>query len=632
MEYKIAVIPGDGIGVDVIREAVRSLDKIGEVYGHQFHKVERLVGGCCIDAYSVPIQPETLELCRECDAILFGAAGGPKWDHLPRAQRPESGLAALRRGFNLFCNLRPAKLYPDLRENSPLKNEVLDRGLDLLLVRDLIGGIYFGEKGMHELEIPVYKDYFLLFDECEKAIQDVGYRGDIYLPVEDFFKFENKAMVSATPIVPSDPRFEENGFKILKLVPTYDSRIELTLCTTNNTVAVMRKLLKRLENETVCVFLNSTETILSLIYALRLQGRSRVFCSEKSVRKLKQMNFTDASETLDELAPVNFLTSRFYAAVDIKLDYKPHVILLTDVMRAPFSAVDPQTEVVQAIGRFRNGVARAYHIANTSDNLQCLTREALERRLTGEENIYNQIRQIQPDGEDEAQARFQALNGMAYKRFVTRDGNRNHFMWDNAWTDEQIKAYYRYPSTLTAAYKSAPFRLTVCTAHYPITDADRLRREKAKMNTRELWREVVGQLAKLQTAHSDMEPAFLQEELGNEFAAIVQAFTILGAKRMEELGYSRSKIEAAMTRTEENVLLTAPKMQEAVYAQYKTGDLVACSEINNFLHRLIVNNGIPFEGRRVDRKVVKLFFEIEDDTKRLGGQKAFLLGKKMFEF
>ena len=485
---------------------------------------------------------------------------------------------------------------------------------------------------MHELEIPVYKDYFLLFDECEKAIQDVGYRGDIYLPVEDFFKFENKAMVSATPIVPSDPRFGENGFKILKLVPTYDSRIELTLCTTNNTVAVMRKLLKRLENETVCVFLNSTETILSLIYALGLQGRSRVFCSEKSVRKLKQMNFTDASETLDELAPVNFLTSRFYAAVDIKLDYKPHVILLTDVMRAPFSAVDPQTEVVQAIGRFRNGVARAYHIANTSDNLQCLTREALERRLTGEENIYNQIRQIQPDSEDEAQARFQALNGMAYKRFVTRDGNRNHFMWDNAWTDEQIKAYYRYPSTLTAAYKSAPFRLTVCTAHYPITDADRLRREKAKMNTRELWREVVGQLAKLQTAHSDMEPAFLQEELGNEFAAIVQAFTILGAKRMEELGYSRSKIEAAMTRTEENVLLTAPKMQEAVYAQYKTGDLVACSEINNFLHRLIVNNGIPFEGRRVDRKVVKLFFEIEDDTKRLGGQKAFLLGKKMFEF
>lgn len=83
MEYKIAVIPGDGIGVDVIREAVRSLDKIGEVYGHQFHKVERLVGGCCIDAYGVPIQPETLELCRECDAILFGAGRRAQVGHLP---------------------------------------------------------------------------------------------------------------------------------------------------------------------------------------------------------------------------------------------------------------------------------------------------------------------------------------------------------------------------------------------------------------------------------------------------------------------------------------------------------------------------------------------------------------------
>lgn len=89
-------------------------------------------------------------------------------------------------------------------------------------------------------------------------------------------------MVSATPIIPSDPRFEENGFKVLKLVPTYDSRIDLTLCTTNNTVAVMRKLLKRLENETVFVFLNSTETILNLILALKLQGRSKVFAARRA--------------------------------------------------------------------------------------------------------------------------------------------------------------------------------------------------------------------------------------------------------------------------------------------------------------------------------------------------------------
>ncbi len=144
------MIPGDGTGVEVIAEAVKVLDRIGELYGHTFHREHRLVGGCCIDAYGVPIQPETLEICEQCDAILFGAAGGTKWDHLPREQRPEAGLAALRRTFNLFCNLRPAKVYEDLKNNSPLKNEVLDRGFDLMLIRDLIGGIYFGEKGVRE--------------------------------------------------------------------------------------------------------------------------------------------------------------------------------------------------------------------------------------------------------------------------------------------------------------------------------------------------------------------------------------------------------------------------------------------------------------------------------------------------
>ena len=98
---------------------------------------------------------------------------------------------------------------------------------------------------MHELEIPDYKDYFLLIDECEKAIQDVGYRGDIYLPVEDFFKFKGKAMVSATPIIPSDPRFEEQGFEMLRIIPSFDFCKDLTVVITNNTVRVLRRLLDR---------------------------------------------------------------------------------------------------------------------------------------------------------------------------------------------------------------------------------------------------------------------------------------------------------------------------------------------------------------------------------------------------
>ncbi|MDL2314488.1 3-isopropylmalate dehydrogenase, partial [Desulfovibrio sp. OttesenSCG-928-C14] len=150
MEFRIAVIPGDGIGVDVVREGVRALDKVALEFGHTFNYEHRLVGGCCVDAHGVPIQEETLEICRDCGAILFGAAGGPKWDHLPREQKPESGLARLRREFNLFANLRPSKIYEDLKENSPLKNRVIEKGVDIMLIRDLVGGIYFNEKGRRQ--------------------------------------------------------------------------------------------------------------------------------------------------------------------------------------------------------------------------------------------------------------------------------------------------------------------------------------------------------------------------------------------------------------------------------------------------------------------------------------------------
>ena len=150
MEFKIAVLPGDGVGPDVTREAVRVLEEIGKAFGHTFHFEERLVGGCCIETYGMPIQPETVELCRNSDAILFGAVGGPKWDILPRNQCAVAGLSTLRHAFNLFCNLRPVKVFDELKGNSPLKERVLADGVDMMMIRDLTGGIYYNEKGTRE--------------------------------------------------------------------------------------------------------------------------------------------------------------------------------------------------------------------------------------------------------------------------------------------------------------------------------------------------------------------------------------------------------------------------------------------------------------------------------------------------
>lgn len=481
---------------------------------------------------------------------------------------------------------------------------------------------------MYETSTPVYEDYFLLFDECEKAIQDVGYRGDIYLPVEDFFKFKGKAMVSATPIPPSDPRFEEQGFETLKIVPTYVYQQPLILCITNNTVSVLRKLLAKLQNETVCIFLNSTDTSLNLIQTLKLQGRSKVFCSEKSVRKLKRANFPDVSDTLGELAAVNIFTSRFYSAVDIDLDIKPHVIVLSDVIRAPYSMIDPHTEVVQAIGRFRNGIAKAYHIANTSTNLQCMTQTALTHKLENEESIYMQVAGITPTNKIQEETQQQALAGMEIKRFITREGRRNYFMWDNAWEDEKVKGYYRLPETLETIYRTAPFQVETYHLTYPITDEDRLRRESVRLNSKDLWREVTKQLAELKKCKSTAEASYLMEELGDEFAVMAKAFVLLGEERIAELDYNRKRIEAALGNLEENRLLTSEKMKIAVYKRFHTGDIVEVAEVNAFMKQLITDQGIPFDGR-VDKKVIGLFFEIEEC--KMKGNRGFRFGKQKYE-
>lgn len=151
MQARIAVLPGDGIGPEVIAEAVKVLKGVAQTYGHEFTFQEALVGGAAIDAVANPLPAETFQLCQESDAVLFGAVGGPKWDDPRAAVRPEQGILGLRKGLGLFANLRPVKVYPDLVNTSPLKAEIL-AGVDLVVVRELTGDIYFGQPRVESTE------------------------------------------------------------------------------------------------------------------------------------------------------------------------------------------------------------------------------------------------------------------------------------------------------------------------------------------------------------------------------------------------------------------------------------------------------------------------------------------------
>jgi len=147
MNFNIALIPGDGIGPDVIREARAALEATGTVFGHRFSFVSAPMGGVAIDASGEALPASSLSACKAADAVLLGAVGGPAWDHLVGAKRPEAGLLGLRAGLGVYANLRPARMFPALSAACPLRPEIVVDGLDLLIVRELTGGIYFGDRG-----------------------------------------------------------------------------------------------------------------------------------------------------------------------------------------------------------------------------------------------------------------------------------------------------------------------------------------------------------------------------------------------------------------------------------------------------------------------------------------------------
>lgn len=179
MEFRVAVIPGDGIGPEIVREARKVLDKVGSVYGHSFQYTEVLMGGASIDVHGVPLTDEAIETAKNSDSVLMGSIGGntttSPWYKLPPDKRPEAGLLKIRKALNLFANLRPAVLYDELKGACPLKDEIIGEGFDMVIVRELTGGLYFGERKTVE-ENGVRKAYdSLTYDENE--IRRIAKRG-----------------------------------------------------------------------------------------------------------------------------------------------------------------------------------------------------------------------------------------------------------------------------------------------------------------------------------------------------------------------------------------------------------------------------------------------------------------------
>ena len=462
---------------------------------------------------------------------------------------------------------------------------------------------------MEEMEIDMYSNYFLLFDECERIVQDTAYRPNITLPLDDFFKFKEKAMISATPIIPSDPRFEEQGFKVLELLPDFPIQKDILLVTTNCIMDVIRELITQ-SKVPKCIFLNSTDTIHAIIKQLGVEKESAVFCSQKSVAKLKGRGFAATYDLWSEkrMKEYNFFTSRFYAAVDMKLPYKPDVIMITDLNYAEHSIIDPYTEAIQIPGRFRNGITNLVHITNDNYNYQATTREELKGYLKGSEDIYNRIKLIYEYAVSQnlKEAFGNVLNEIPYAKLLNWDGSKNYFAFDNFIDEAMVKTYYRSKESIVEAYQgSNMFNVVHQFKYLPLGDREKLKRER-NMSMKERHREVVRQLELLQGYETDTVMKLIDElEACDPF--IVNAYKEIGKDKIEKLKYSRPKIEEAIILKNYDSKTSGLEFFQLLDVYFKVGGKYKTRYIINKFKHIFDVLDITSKERITDELLCKFF-------------------------
>jgi hypothetical protein len=494
-------------------------------------------------------------------------------------------------------------------------------------------------RAMQVLQIDCYRDYMLLFDECDKIVKDIDYRAAIAFPIEDFFLFDNKAFVSATPIIPCDPRFEQQNFQIIKIVPDYDYTKKMQLITTNNVVAVFRKIIAMCENKRkVCIFLNSTDTILAIIKKFELENQSKVFCSQDSVDKLNELGYMNAFADLQfnsknhvKLAQYTFFTSRFFSAVDIDLQIKPVIVIISDLFYAKHSMIDPHTETIQILGRFRNGTAGIIHLSNFDPYIHYKTPEQLQNYLDGCHETYMQIKRLCETATDDGarDTLKEALERITYAKYIDEDGNKNHFAIDNYFDEERVKSYYISPNDLEQAYSNtAHFTVKHQHKQLPLGDKDRLSISRAD-NKKEKRLAIIEQLDLLNGYENVYdEPIFreFRDSLHKEDALIVEVYEALGTDYAKQYLMSDKKMQLDLIKYRSENGKDRFAIMTSIYAIFEEGKRYQVNHIKGMIRHIFSSYGdnTPYPTDKIND-----FFIVNKNVK-LKGQRAYLLVKKRY--
>jgi len=486
--------------------------------------------------------------------------------------------------------------------------------------------------------IDLFKDYFLLIDEGHKWVKDVDYREDMIPPMDDFFQFNNKGIVSATMLPFSDPRFKAQDFKRIKINPVHPKgpvdwfksepfkrsvgqiklqnlkvkhpyKKDILLLSVNSVTTGLSEYIQTNPAPAHCIFFNSIQGIVSIINELGIGNESRVFCSKESafLLKVKERTLNISHDFLPEdngrLAKYNFFTSSFYTGLDIELCYKPNIIILTDCETLKYSIVDPYTDVPQIIGRFRNGMYQSVvHINDHTKFIEQPSQEQLEARMDNSKIVYEAIENLKASAPDlELKKVFDEVKERShpYSTLIS-NGQYSYFKEDNYWNLQRIRSYYKQPYLLSQAYYDCDmFHVHEDSSIYDGSGVVKLKRSTGKYTKTNVFE--FGRLyEELQLVKGTFIYYSKLNELAQIFPVLAEAFERLGVPGFIEADFRIKKIKQSLYLLDNQEGYNSLPLIELVLDNFKVGGKYCKAAAKKKLQQLYELVGLQVTAKAAD--------------------------------
>lgn len=449
------------------------------------------------------------------------------------------------------------------------------------------------QRAFRQLKINYLDDYFFLFDECERIAKDIDYRASIDIPMEDFWNFKKRSFISATPSNNFALGLSEHKFKNILIQPDYTKYQHINIYLTHNVLASLKETLstvladKSKIEDNYFFFVNSGDMINCLIKDLDIKDISNIYCSRDLATNMKDLGYEKVYSSLNEFNKFNFFTSRFYSAVDIELDYKPHVTIVTDVKFVPHTMVDPRYEVIQIMGRFRNGIKSLTHITNTDDTLPLKTFDEVFADLGNQKSGFDQIKTLYNTAKNETEKAVfkEAMERVEFSKLLTHDHKLNLFKFENIWLDQYLKNAYNNPTNIMFAYFNAKIFILHKIDHTTLKFTDNKHFRRFGTSKKSQRKEIVSRFEGIDLT-IDNETVRTMEQIKKEDPLIYAAIIELGSELITSLDYNEQAIWIELIKKAAKKGETNHPVMDAILNIFKVNSEYFDSEIKETIQKI----------------------------------------------